>query len=115
MAQALRTSLGVSPIELPSFAPPELKCPPLIIDYVICSLLCQGILVLSTLNYQLHKSMSFLNNRMGRGVVGPAGIWGRVQGVGSEHWGTRSQPWAELHPRAARTRAKRAFKLSCNK
>ena len=22
------------------------------------------------------------------GVVGPGGIWGRVQGVGSDHWGT---------------------------
>ena len=35
---------------------------------------------------------SLFNNRMGRGVVGPGGIWGRVQGVGSDHWGTRSQP-----------------------
>ena len=26
------------------------------------------------------------------GVLGPGGIWGRVQGVGSDHWGTRSQP-----------------------
>ena len=26
------------------------------------------------------------------GVVGPGGIWGRVQGVGSDHWGTSSQP-----------------------
>ena len=25
-------------------------------------------------------------NRMGRGVVGPEGIWGRVQGVGSDPW-----------------------------
>ena len=25
-------------------------------------------------------------------VVGPGGIWGRVQGVGSDHWGTRSHP-----------------------
>ena len=25
-------------------------------------------------------------------VLGPGGIWGRVQGVGSHHWGTRSQP-----------------------
>ena len=43
------------------------------------------------------------------GVLGPGGIWGRVQGVGSDHWGTRSQPSLGLHPRAARTRAKRAF------
>ena len=35
---------------------------------------------------------SFFNNRMGTEVVGPGGIWGRVQGVGSGHWGTRSQP-----------------------
>ena len=27
-----------------------------------------------------------------RGVLGPGGIWGRVQGVGSDPWGTRSQP-----------------------
>ena len=27
-----------------------------------------------------------------REVLGPGGIWGRVQGVGSDHWGTRSQP-----------------------
>ena len=43
----------------------------------------------------LHISLmyvSFLNNRMGRGVVGPGGIWGRVKGVGSYHWGIRSQP-----------------------
>ena len=33
---------------------------------------------------------------MGRGVVGPGGIWGRVQGVGSDHWGTRSHPWTGL-------------------
>ena len=26
---------------------------------------------------------SFFKNLMGRGVVGPGGIWGRVQGVGS--------------------------------
>ena len=25
-------------------------------------------------------------------VVGPGGIWGRVQGMGSDHWDTRSQP-----------------------
>ena len=25
-------------------------------------------------------------------VLGPGGIWGRVQGVGSDHWGTSSQP-----------------------
>ena len=25
-------------------------------------------------------------------VVGPGGIWSRVQGMGSDHWGTRSQP-----------------------
>ena len=36
--------------------------------------------------------LSLLNNRMVTGVVGPGGIWGRVQGVGSDHWGTRSQP-----------------------
>ena len=41
--------------------------------------------------------------------LGPGGIWGRVQGVGSDHWGTRSLPSLALHPRAARTRAKRAF------
>ena len=45
----------------------------------------------------------------GGGVLGPGGIWGRVQGVGSDHWGTRSLPSLGLHPRAARTRAKRAF------
>ena len=27
-----------------------------------------------------------------REVLGPGGIWGRVQGVGSDPWGTRSQP-----------------------
>ena len=35
---------------------------------------------------------SLTNNRMGREVVGPGGTWGRVQGVGSDHWGTSSQP-----------------------
>ena len=30
------------------------------------------------------------------GVVGPGSISGRVQGVGSDHWSTRSQPWAGL-------------------
>ena len=39
------------------------------------------------------------------GVLGPGGIWGWVQGVGSDHWGTRSQPWAGPHLRAARMRA----------
>ena len=29
-------------------------------------------------------------------VVGPGGIWGQVQGVGSDHWGTRSHPWGRL-------------------
>ena len=43
------------------------------------------------------------------GVLGPGGIWGRVQGVGSHPWGTNSQPSMRLHPRAAQTRAKRAF------
>ena len=52
---------------------------------------------------------SLINNWMGREDLGPGGIWGRVQGVGSDHWGTRSQPLMGLHPRAARTRAKRAF------
>ena len=33
---------------------------------------------------------------MGREVLGPGGVWGRVQGVGSDHWGTRSQPWGRL-------------------
>ena len=42
-------------------------------------------------------------------VLGPGGIWGRVQGVGSDPWGTNSQPSMRLHPRAARMRAKRAF------
>ena len=42
-------------------------------------------------------------------VLGPGGIWGRVQGVGSDHWGTRSLPSLGHHPRAARSRAKRAF------
>ena len=27
-----------------------------------------------------------------REVLRPGGIWGRVQGVGPDHWGTRSQP-----------------------
>ena len=36
--------------------------------------------------------LSLSNNRMGTDVLGPGGIWGRVQGVGSDHWGTRSQP-----------------------
>ena len=40
--------------------------------------------------------ISLSNNRMGREVVGPGGIWGRVQGVGSDHWGTGSQPRAGL-------------------
>ena len=35
--------------------------------------------------------ISFFNNWMGTGVLGPGGIWGRVQGVGSDHWGTTSQ------------------------
>ena len=43
------------------------------------------------------------------GVLGPGGIWGQVQGVGSNHWGTRSLPSLGLHPREAQTRAKRAF------
>ena len=42
-------------------------------------------------------------------VLGPGGIWGRVQDVGSDHWGTRSLPSLAHHPRAARSRAKRAF------
>ena len=54
-------------------------------------------------------SLSLINNWMGRGVVGPGGIWGWVQGVGSDHWGIRSLPSLALHLRAARTRAKRAF------
>ena len=29
--------------------------------------------------------LSLTNNRMGRGVLGPGGVWGRVQGVGSDH------------------------------
>ena len=28
---------------------------------------------------------SLINNWMGRGELGPGGIWGRVQGVGSDH------------------------------
>ena len=35
---------------------------------------------------------SLINNWMVTEVVGPGGIWGWVQGVGSDHWGTRSQP-----------------------
>ena len=44
--------------------------------------------------YFLLAPISFFNNRVGTEVVGPGpgGIWGRVQGVGSDHWGTRSQP-----------------------
>ena len=42
-------------------------------------------------------------------VVGPGGIWGRVQGVGSDPWGTNSQPSLGLHPCAARTRADARF------
>ena len=42
-------------------------------------------------------------------VLGSGGIWGRVQGVGSDHWGTSSLPSLGLHPFAVRTRAKRAF------
>ena len=34
-------------------------------------------------------------------VLGPGDIWGRVQGVGSDHWGTRSLPSLGLHPREA--------------
>ena len=30
------------------------------------------------------EDTSLLNNRMGRGDLGPGGIWGRVQGVGSD-------------------------------
>ena len=41
-------------------------------------------------------------------VLGPGGIRGRVQGVSSDPWGTRSQPSMRLNPRAAQ-RAKRAF------
>ena len=40
----------------------------------------------------LIQNISLTNNRMGREVLGPGGIWGWVQGVGSDHWGTRSQP-----------------------
>ena len=46
------------------------------------------------------------------GVLGPGGIWGRVQGAGSDHWGTRSLPSLPHHPRTARSRAKRAFSSS---
>ena len=35
-------------------------------------------------------------------VLGPGGIWGQVQGVGSDHWGTRSLPSLAPHSRAAR-------------
>ena len=38
------------------------------------------------------QQTSLTNNRMGREELGPGGIWGRVQGVGSDHWGTSSQP-----------------------
>ena len=38
------------------------------------------------------EEISLTNNRMGRGGLGPGGVWGRVQGVGSDHWSTRSQP-----------------------
>ena len=35
---------------------------------------------------------SLINNWMVTEVVGPGGIWGWVQGVGSDPLGTRSQP-----------------------
>ena len=54
-------------------------------------------------------AVSLINNWMGREDLGARGIWGRVQGVGSDHWGTRSLPSLAHHPRAARSRAKRAF------
>ena len=38
------------------------------------------------------STISLINNRMVTGVLGPGGIWGWVQGVGSDHWDTRSQP-----------------------
>ena len=57
----------------------------------------------------LSNGASLSNNWMGREVLGPGGIWGRVQGLGSDHWGTRSLPSLAHHPRAARSRAKRAF------
>ena len=55
------------------------------------------------------RHLSLINNRMVTGVLGPGGIWGQVQGVGSDNWGTKSQPRAGLHSRAARTHARRAF------
>ena len=44
------------------------------------------------LHFTTRIMVSLFNNRMGRGVVGPGDIWGRVQGVGSDHWGTSSPP-----------------------
>ena len=45
---------------------------------------------------------------MGTEVVGPGGIWGQVQGVGSDHWATRSLPSLALI-RAQRGRARSAL------
>ena len=64
---------------------------------------------LLNLNQSLERVISLINNRMVTEVLEPGAIWGRVQGVGSGHWGTRSLPSLALQPRAARTRAKRAF------
>ena len=38
------------------------------------------------------KANPYLIIEWGGGVVGPGGIWGQVQGVGSDHWGASSQP-----------------------
>ena len=38
------------------------------------------------------SSYQYLTMEWEREVVGPGGIWGRVQGVGCDHWGTGSQP-----------------------
>ena len=44
--------------------------------------------------------LSSFNNRMGRGVVGPGSIWGRVQSVGSDHWVKSTLSW-KPSPRSA--------------
>ena len=38
------------------------------------------------------KANPYLIIEWEEGVVGPGGILGRLQDVGSDHWGTRSQP-----------------------
>ena len=65
----------------------------LICKYLLClDLLCQIKSVIFAKSICSDMDVSLINNWMGREVLGPGGIWGWVQGVGSDHWGTKSQP-----------------------